>query len=202
MENLRRILAVLIVLAIAAFLLFMCSMDDVPEPVAEPVTVDEIEPEPEPEPVIEPESFVEPEPEPEPEPIALAPAYCTIPGDSFTPHPHGFRPASRQYVDYDPPSLISGLDATDQRGVAMPESYTGTGDSACVVVTYDIGADGVPLNARVYDSAVASGADPSTFEDLALYYVGEMRYTPAERNGKPVRIDDNVDEIRFEALED
>lgn len=196
MENLRRIMAVLIVLAISAFLLFMCSMDDVPAPLEQPVAVEEIEPKPEPQ--TEPEPVIDPEPEP----VALAPAYCTFPGDGFTPHPHGFRPASGQYVDYDPPSLISGIDTSDDRGVAMPEIYTGTGDSACVVVTYDIGADGVPLNAQVYDSAVASGADPSTFEDLALYYVREMRFTPATRNGKPVRIDDNVDEIRFEALED
>ncbi|GGD07690.1 energy transducer TonB [Aquisalinus flavus] len=203
MRNLGRILAVLIVLAIAAFLLFMCSVNDIPDPVAEPATVEEIaEPESLPEPVIAPEPVIEPEPAPEPEVVALDPASCTFPGDGFTPHPHGFRPEPGQYVDYDQPSLISGLDTTDRRGVAMPESYTGSGDSACVVVTYDIGADGVPLNAQVYDSALASGADPATFEDLALYYVGEMRYTPAERNGKPVRIDDNTDEIRFEALEE
>ena len=136
-----------------------------------------------------------PEPLPEPD---LAQAQCNYPGDGFTPTPHGFSPTAGQYVEYQDARREGGFRPSSQT-LPMPPSYDGTGDSACVVVTYDISETGRPMNLSVYDSSVASDANPALFEATARETVAEMRFTPAERNDKAIRLDNNVDVIRFEA---
>lgn len=204
MRNFGRILAVIVVLGLLAVVLYMCTTaqeesaaEPLPEVVEEPAPV--VEPEPDPE--SEPPVALAAAPEPEPEPVLLDPASCTFPGDGFTPTPHGFSPMAGQEIVYDDAVYESGYN-----GAALPMRDgvdPSVAPSACVVVTYDISDDGRPVNVQAYD--VAINGDPlaeasAWYEREAVAQVGTRVYAPASRNGKAIRIDNNVMTVRFGAL--
>lgn len=203
MRTLMRILAVIVLLGILLFILYMCtSQPDTPEPQPEPAVID-VTPEPEPEEEVatvatgEPTNLV---PE-EPEPVAFAPAECLYPGDSFTPYPHGFSPMDGGFIDFDYPVYLTGYDGETLPLLDAPaEDPT---QSVCVMLTYDIDTGGAPVNIGVYDSAMAQEYDVAVpladYETSAIDALKTRRYQPGRRNDKPVRIDNNVMEVRFVA---
>lgn len=204
MRNFGRILAVIIILGIAAVVLYMCTTaeeepaeEPLPPIVEEPAPV--VEPEPEPLPEAEPQMTMAAEPEPEP--VLLEPASCAYPGDGFMVTPHGFSPMAGQEIVYDDATYESGYN-----GAPLPmrdEVDLTVAPSACVIVTYDISASGRPVNVQVYD--VAINGDPAAeasawYEREAIAQVGTRVYDPASRNGKAIRLDNNVMTVRFGAL--
>jgi len=84
---------------------------------------------------------------------------------------------SLAHAGFTPPqNLVVGQSATP----SLDETYN---HEAWVVYTYDIGVDGLVANANIHSSN-----DVTEVEDKILNHVNAMRFTPAKRDGKAVKV--------------
>ncbi len=200
----RRALAGIVVFAIVAGGLGLVWWNGKDKPVEEPEPVVAAEPAPEP---VE-EAWVEPAPEivPAPQPVveeepvieevAVEPVACQFPGDGFVQYPHGFVPTD-QYVEFDAPYYESGFDGAPTP--LKPEDEEALKGGVCVMLLYDISVAGKPINISILETQPAS-PEADYYEAEATRLLATRTYAPGRRNDKPVRIDNNFLEIRFEPV--
>ncbi|MGV6800994.1 MAG: energy transducer TonB [bacterium] len=123
-------------------------------------------------------------------------AQCAYPGDSYTPHPHGFDPLT-DYVEFEYPIQIGGYD-----GEPLPVLVTNNNpdiQTACVMLFYDVSARGDVINVSVFDVQPELPVVDEYYPKTAVQQLRSRKFKPGTRNGKPVRIDNLFLEVRFDA---
>lgn len=149
----------------------------------------------EPDPVILPPEAPETGDVPVPEPVSIAPeapepVECQFPGDGYVTYPHGFNYLD-EYVEFTYPEQVDGYQ-DDTLPIPDPDLA-----DVCVTVLFDISATGRVINISFLDVQPEAVADDEYYTKMVTDRLRTRRYQPGQRNGKPIRVNNFFETVRF-----